>query len=88
MQWFEFPPSFVVDVSEEFDQRMKATNAYRSQFFDPNSTERPTSLSTPDFLEMIVTRAEYYGDRIGVRYGEPFYSPLLMRVDDLMSLGR
>jgi bacillithiol biosynthesis deacetylase BshB1 len=88
MQWFEFQPTFVVDITQEFDQRMKTIRSYRSQFFDPESTERPTVLSTPDFMEMIATRAAYYGDRIGVRYGEPFFSPLMMRVDDLLAIGR
>ena len=88
MQWFEFPPTFVVDISDEFDQRMQAVRAYRSQFFDPDSTERATALSSPDFFDMITTRAAYYGDRIGVRYGEPFFSPLMMRVDDILTIGR
>jgi bacillithiol biosynthesis deacetylase BshB1 len=88
MQWFEFVPSFIVDVSETFDQRIEAMRAFRSQFYDPQSTEPATILSTPEFLEMIRTRAEYYGDRIGVRYGEPFYSPVALPVQDLFTLHR
>ena len=86
MQWFEFVPSFIVDVSEEFDQRMQAMRAYKSQFFDPASSERETVLSTQSFVEMIRTRLEYYGDRIGVKYGEPFFSGGMLRVDDLVQL--
>lgn len=86
MQWFEFPPSFIVDVSEEYERRMDAVHAFRSQFFDPENRERSTILSTPEFLEMIRTRMEYYGDRIGKRYGEPFFSPAAISVEDLVTL--
>jgi N-acetylglucosamine malate deacetylase 1 len=86
MHWYEFVPSFIVDISEEFDQRMKVMRAYTSQFHNPESTERETILSKPEFLEMIRTRLEYYGDKIGVKYGEPFFSPHTMKVDDLFTL--
>lgn len=86
MQWFEFTPSFIVDVSDEFDRRMEAVRAFRSQFFDPESNERSTILSTPEFLEMLRTRLENYGDRIGKRYGEPFFSPSPINVPDIVAL--
>ena len=86
MQWFEFTPSFIVDVSDYFDLRMKVMRSYKSQFHDPESTERETVLSRPEFLDMIRTRLEYYGDRIGVRYGEPFFSPQAIRTDDLFTV--
>jgi bacillithiol biosynthesis deacetylase BshB1 len=86
MQWFEFVPSFIVDISEEFDQRLAAIRAFRSQFHDPESSERETVLSTPAFMEMIRTRAEYYGDRIGVKYGEPFFSPHIPGIRNLFDL--
>lgn len=74
MQWYEFTPSFIVDVSETFDTKMKAIKAHASQFYDPNSKDPETLLSRPEFLERIKTDSEYYGKRIGVKYGEPFYS--------------
>lgn len=86
MQWYEFTPSFIVDVSAEYDQRMETMRAYRSQFHDPASKEPGTILSTPDFLEMVRTRLEYYGDRIGRKYGEPFFSPASVEVKDLFTL--
>jgi bacillithiol biosynthesis deacetylase BshB1 len=86
MHWYEFVPSFIVDVSAEFDKRMETMRAYRSQFYDPASRERETVLSTPEFLEMIRTKLEYYGDRIGKKYGEPFFSPASLEVKDLFTL--
>ena len=88
MQWHEFQPSFIVDVSDVYDVRREAVRAFRSQFFDPESNERETILSTPEFLEMMHTRFAYYGDRIGTQYGEPFFSPVIPRVDDLWALHR
>jgi bacillithiol biosynthesis deacetylase BshB1 len=86
MQWFEFVPSFIVDITAEYDRRMEAVRAFRSQFFDPESNERSTILSTPDFMEMLRTRMENYGDRIGKRYGEPFFSPAPLQVHDIVTL--
>lgn len=86
MQWFEFAPSFVVDVTEHFDRVMNVIKAYKSQFHDPTNSEPGTILSTPEFLEMIQTRLAYYGDKIGKRYGEPFFSPSPISAHDLFTL--
>lgn len=86
MQWFEFQPSFIVDISAEYERRLEVIRAYRSQFYDPDNKERETVLSSPEFLEMVRTRLEYYGDRIGTKYGEPFAAPGAIRIDDLFAL--
>ena len=74
MQWYEFVPSFIVDVSETQELKMKAIRAFGSQFHDPASTEPQTKLSHPGFLELLEVRSRYYGERIGTRHGEPFFS--------------
>lgn len=86
MQTYEFVPSFIVDISEEYDERMKAVLAFKSQVYDPASQERETFLSTPSFLEFLRARFEYFGDRIGTRYGEPFFSVQLVGIRDLFAL--
>lgn len=86
MQWHESGFSFVVDVSDTFETKMSAIRAYESQFHNPNSSEPETVLSQPDFLDLIEVRARYYGRRIGVRYGEPFYSFFPLGVGDLFDL--
>ncbi len=86
MQTYEFIPSFIVDISDEFEARMKALLTYRSQLYDEKSKEPTTFLSTPAFLEMLKTRFEYFGDRIGKKYGEPFYSIDMIGTDDLMQV--
>ena len=76
-----FRPSFVVDVTETFDAKMRAIRSYRSQFHNEGkagasqnrATKQPsTMISTPYALEVIETMCRYYGAMIGARYGEPF----------------
>ena len=87
MQWFEFIPSFIIDISDEYNQRMEAVRAFKSQFHDPESNERETALSDPEFMVMLRTRFEYYGDRIGKKFGEPWSAPSYLGISDLFSLG-
>lgn len=82
---FEFNPSFIVDISEFHDQKIKAIKAYKSQFHNPEKDkygDEETNISRPEFLEAIITRAKQYGSYIGVKYGEPFLVREPMRLDD------
>ena len=86
MQWQEFEPSFAVDISEVYGQRLRAIKAHKSQFHDPKSKDPQTILSQKGFLEMLEARATYYGYRIGTKYAEPFYSVELIGVGDPFGL--
>lgn len=86
MQWYEFSPTFIVDVSSVWETKMKAIRAFASQFHDPNSTEPATKLSDPGFLDLIEVRGRYYGERIGARYGEAFFSIAPIGVRSLFDL--
>ncbi len=86
MQTYEFIPSFIVDISDEFEQRMDAVRAFKSQFYDPQNKDRETFLSSPEFMEMLRTRFEYFGDRIGRKYGEPFFSVNMVGISDPFAL--
>jgi bacillithiol biosynthesis deacetylase BshB1 len=65
-------PSFVVDVTEHWETKINAVKAFKTQFFDPKSTEPLTYISTPDFLRMVESRAIELGHAIGTKYGEGF----------------
>jgi bacillithiol biosynthesis deacetylase BshB1 len=67
-------PDFVVDISTQWDQKEAAIRAFKSQFFDPNSAEPASYISSPDFLHFIQARAMEMGHKIGVKYGEGFQS--------------
>jgi N-acetylglucosamine malate deacetylase 1 len=75
-------PSLVVDVTDQFEARMRACRAYRSQIYNPRSKELETRLSTPDFLDRIEANHRYYGNLIRTKYGEAFYSREVLRIDN------
>jgi bacillithiol biosynthesis deacetylase BshB1 len=79
-------PTFVVDITREFDRRMESLFAYKSQYGDgPDASDLfPQSAEIRDRLAGI---ARFYGNLIGVKYGEPFVVRETMRVDDVVSLG-
>lgn len=74
MQTYEFTPSFVVDISEHFETKMKSVRAYKSQFFNPNEDCELTFISDPKFIKMLEARARYFGFQIRKEFGEPFFS--------------
>ena len=73
MQTYTFEPTFIVDISESFKDKMKAIMAYQSQLYNSNSTEPATFISSKNFIEFIEGRSKFYGFSIGKGYGEPFY---------------
>jgi bacillithiol biosynthesis deacetylase BshB1 len=74
MQHFSYDFSFVVDTSNEMDQKIEAIKAFKSQFHDPNSKEPETVLTAPHFIEHIKNRDSELGYAIGAKYGEGFLS--------------
>ena len=79
-------PTFVVDISAEFDQKMQAIRCYASQF--EGVTQAGEVMPNGDSLFDVVTHyAAYYGTLIRCRYGEPFYTSETMLVDDVVTMG-
>lgn len=68
------PPDVVVDISAQFDRKLAVLSAYRSQFHNPEYEGPATLISSSQFWEAIGTRAAYWGNRIGVAYGEPLFA--------------
>lgn len=79
-------PDFVVDISEQWETKLRAIQAFKSQFFDPKSSEPQTYISTPQFLRMIEARAIELGHAIGVNYGEGFTIRRVPGVNTLFDL--
>lgn len=79
-------PSFVVDVSAQFERRMDALFAYESQY---GASAEGSNLfpQREEIHERLAAIARFYGNQIGVRYGEPFVVKETMRVDDIVTLG-
>jgi bacillithiol biosynthesis deacetylase BshB1 len=78
-------PSFVVDVTGQFERRMESLLSYRSQY----GTASEGATLFPDEAEIrerLSAIARFYGNLIGVKYGEPFVVKETMRVDDIVAL--
>src|SRR6266404_6599189 len=66
-------PTFVVDISKEFEQRRKAILAFESQFRPAKGAPKSKVFLAIDRLEDEMNQlARHYGQMIGVKYGEPF----------------
>ncbi|MCU0323839.1 MAG: bacillithiol biosynthesis deacetylase BshB1 [Spirosomaceae bacterium] len=79
-------PDFVVDITAFWDIKEAAIRAFKSQFYDPNSTEPQSYLSSPEFLEFVESRAKELGHQIGTKYGEGFTKSKMMGVSNLFDL--
>lgn len=78
-------PTFVVDISEEFERKLEAVRCYGSQF--DGATQAGEVYPTGDPLYDVVRfQASYYGSLIRTRFGEPFVTFETMRVDDVVAL--
>ena len=78
-------PIFVVDVTPSIEKRREAILAYRSQFYDPSSSEPETMLSQKGFLEMIEARLRDFGALIGTEFAEGFVTRRPPRIGDLVA---
>ncbi len=76
-------PDFVVDITPYWEKKVEAIKAFKSQFFDPSSTEPESYISKPGFLEFIEARALEMGHKIGVKYGEGFQSEFTLSIKSL-----
>ena len=77
---FESAPDIVIDVTDSFDEKMRAVRAYKSQFYQPGQRGPQTYLSRKEYLEEVEARSRFFGSLIEVKYGEAFSvrKPLLV----------
>jgi bacillithiol biosynthesis deacetylase BshB1 len=78
-------PTFVVDISDEFETKLAAIKCYASQFDGAIQGGEVFPNGEP-LYDIIRHQAAHYGSLIRCKYGEPFHTSETMRVDDLMSL--
>lgn len=78
-------PSFVVDISDEFEQKLAAIRCYESQFTGEIQAGEVYPNGEP-LLDVVTHYAATYGALIRTRYGEPFFTTEMMRVDDVTAL--
>jgi len=81
-----YEPDIIVDVSDVWEQRLESIKAYTTQFHNPGSQEPQTYISSPEFMEAIISRARLLGKRIGVQFAEGFISKKDIGISDLSAL--
>lgn len=79
-------PDFVVDISPYWETKLASIQAFASQFYNPNSEEPESFISSQSFLPFIEARAIEFGHSIFSKYGEGFTVERMLGVDDLFDL--
>jgi bacillithiol biosynthesis deacetylase BshB1 len=86
IQWKDIEPDIVVDVTGYMKTKIASVMAYKTQFYDPNSTEPQTPISSKNFTDSIDYRARNFGRLIGTEYGEGYTVERYPAVDSLFDL--
>jgi N-acetylglucosamine malate deacetylase 1 len=79
-------PDFIIDITDFWELKEQAIRAFKSQFFDPNSSDPSSYISSPEFLDFIESRSREMGHKIGVKYGEGFTSYRTLGVNSVFDL--
>lgn len=80
--YYDVRPTFVVDITEQFEARLEAIYAYQSQYADQDAG-RADFPPHADIRDRITAMARFYGMLAGVKYAEPFLQKEIGLVDDL-----
>ncbi|MBS1920731.1 MAG: bacillithiol biosynthesis deacetylase BshB1 [Bacteroidetes bacterium] len=85
--WYH-EPDLLIDISDVFEQRMESIKAYSTQFHVSSSSDEgpQTYISTPDFLESVISRARMLGKKIGVKFAEGFITEKKIGIRNLDAL--
>nr|WP_315201662.1 bacillithiol biosynthesis deacetylase BshB1 [uncultured Flavobacterium sp.] len=86
IQWKNIAPDFVVDITGFTDKKIESILAYRSQFYDPNSKEPESPISSKNFLESLNYRSRDLGRLTGVEHAEGFTVERCLAVNSLGDL--
>ncbi len=84
MEYFQFTPTFYVDITEQYERKMKAVACYRTQTHNPDFDARPTYIASDRFAREIDARFRYYGSRIHTDFAEGFRIDTPVAIDDVM----
>ena len=79
-------PTFVVDITAQFERKLAAVRCYASQFDGAKAAGEifPTG---QDLYSLVESQNEHYGSLIRVRYGEPYYTEETIAVEDVVAIG-
>ena len=83
--YYDIRPTFVVDISDQFEARLESILAYKSQFTD-QEVGRGIFPAQTEIRERVAAMARYYGMLAGVNYAEPFVQKEVGLVEDLTAI--
>ena len=86
IQWKNSSPDFLVDISGFISIKLEAIKAYSSQFYDPNSNEPETPISSKNFIDNVINRSADLGRLINVDHAEGFTSKKSLGINTLEDL--
>lgn len=86
IQWKDVKPDFVIDITGFMDKKEASVMAYSSQFYNPNSDEPETPITSKNFTESVVYRARDLGRLINVEFAEGFTSERYVAVENLSEI--
>jgi N-acetylglucosamine malate deacetylase 1 len=86
IQWKNIEPDFVVDITGYTDKKAASILAYGSQFYNPNSKEPESPISSKNFLESLNYRSRDLGRLTGVDHAEGFTVERYLAVNSLGDL--
>ena len=80
--YYDVRPTFVVDITAEFETKLESIYAYKEQFSDQAAGSKDFPAHA-EIRERVASMAHFYGMMAGVKYGEPFFQKEVGLVDDL-----
>lgn len=86
IQDYQIKPDIIVDISNFMERKMDLIHCFKSQFYNPGSTEPESPISTKEFLDNIKANAAVFGRLTNCKYGEGFTVIKPIGVNDLMEL--
>jgi len=86
IQFNNLLPDLVVDISKQMNLKIKAVKAYKTQFYNPESKESKTIISSEDFLESLSYRAKDLGRQSNCKYAEGFIAHQLPKMESLLDI--
>ena len=84
IQFNNIIPDIIVDISDQMELKLNSVKAYKTQFYNPESKEPETIISSEDFLESVKYRAKDLGRQSNCKYAEGFISHQLPKIDSLL----
>ena len=86
IQFNNLIPDIVVDITNQMTLKLQAVKAYSSQFYNPDSKESETIISSSEFLESVTYRAQDLGRQSNCEYAEGFISHQIPKVNSLLDV--